>query len=443
MKRRPKKRVAAIIIILAIAAYLVFTNMDLIFGSGKASQTLAMGEFQLYNWEETAEDSYISGDDAQIIIPGIDSNVDYLVIDCEISDLDPLIYFNTMAGKQFSEKNIIEPEYEYEDGKLTLQVNKYVYDMRIDLTSQSGVSLTIGSIQVDYHLKLQFDPVTAIIWLFILIILLIPLYLPRNFREISRAGMASFLRYRHLLRNLIHKDIVGKYRRSVLGMLWSVLNPLLMMLVITAVFENIFKVEMKDFPIYYLTGALIYNYVSEATNTSMTSILDASSLIKKVYIPKYIFPIEKCLSAFVNMLFSLIAVFLVFAIMRFQPSWTMFLIFIPMIYVMIFSMGLGMILATLNVFFRDTAHLYSVFLTAWMYLTPIIYPIEAIDSPIIVKIIKINPLYYFVDYFRALTMRGTIPSLSHNMICLCFSLVFLLAGAIIFKSNQNKFILHI
>ena len=118
-----------------------------------------------------------------------------------------------------------------------------------------------------------------------------------------KAQLLTFKKYRYLLQDLTARDLKVKYRRSVLGFAWSILNPFLMMLVITAVFQNIFKFEVDYFPIYYLTGALLYNFVVEATNGSMTSIIGGASLIKKVYIPKYIFPLEKCIFAFVNMVF--------------------------------------------------------------------------------------------------------------------------------------------
>ena len=123
-----------------------------------------------------------------------------------------------------------------------------------------------------------------------------------------RARIKTFGRYKYLLKNLIVKDVKLKYRRSILGILWSVLNPLLMMLVISAVFSSIFKVSVENFPVYYLTGSTLFNMLAETTNSSMTSILDSSSLIKKVYIPKYIFPLEKCMFGFINFLFSMIAV---------------------------------------------------------------------------------------------------------------------------------------
>ena len=129
-----------------------------------------------------------------------------------------------------------------------------------------------------------------------------------------KQSLAMFVKYRHLLFNLIGRDLKVKYRRSVLGILWSVLNPLLMMLVITAVFSNIFKFNVEHFPVYYLTGYTLFNFFSEATNMCNSSILEASALIKKVYIPKYIFPLEKVTFALVNMLFSLIAMALIYAV---------------------------------------------------------------------------------------------------------------------------------
>lgn len=442
MEKRPKKRVAAIIIILAAIAYLTMTNTEFLFGERDRTLSLSPEQVQLTNWEQLSNGTYVSGGDPQIVIADINASVGTVIIECEISGLSPRVFYTIEAGQEFSGDKSVDPKYTYEDGVLTLTMNRKVADLRIDLVEEAGVSLALTGVEVNYSLPFNFNPVVAIAGMFVLIILILPFYLPRNFVARINATKDSFLRYRHLLYNLIHRDIVTKYRRSALGMLWSVLNPLLMMMVITAVFQEFFRIQVDDFPLYYLTGALIYNYVAEATSTSMTSILDASSLIKKVYIPKYIFPIEKCLSAFVNMLFSLIAVFLMFVILRFQPSWTMVLIFIPMIYVMLFSIGLGMILASMNVFFRDVAHLYSVWLTAWMYLTPIIYPINILPD-IVQSVIKFNPLYYYVTYFRDLTMYNTIPGLELNMICLFFSCGFLLAGLIMFKSNQDKFILHI
>lgn len=260
-----------------------------------------------------------------------------------------------------------------------------------------------------------------------------------------KGHILTFKKYRYLLENLISRDLKVKYRRSVLGFLWSILNPLLMMLVITTVFQHVMRFDtsqISDFTIFYLTGSLIFNFVSESTTTAMTAIVSASSLIKKVYIPKYIFPLEKTLFSFVNLLFSLIALVIMMIIRRTPISWTIVLFPIPLIYVLIFCIGLGMILSTLNVFFRDTVYLYTVWVTAWMYLTPVIYSVTMLPEWMR-PIMKINPLYHYITYFRNVVMDGIVPDLKANLICIGSALIVLLLGIIIFKKKQDKFILFI
>jgi ABC-2 type transport system permease protein len=253
--------------------------------------------------------------------------------------------------------------------------------------------------------------------------------------------LPAFLQYRSLLFNLVSRDIKVKYRRSVLGLLWSVLQPLFVMLIISAVFSNIFRIEIENYPAFYITASLIFNFVTEASILSMGSILSASSLIKKVYIPKYLFPLEKCLFAFVNMLFSLIAVAIVYLVLQTPIQLTVFLLPIPMIYAALFSFGLGLILSAAVMYFRDVAHLYAVWVTGWMYLTPILYPLEILPE-FMQTILKFNPLVYYVGYARDVMLYGVIPEFGTNMICLGFALVTLVVGLLIFKKTQDKFILH-
>ena len=215
-----------------------------------------------------------------------------------------------------------------------------------------------------------------------------------------------------------------------------------MALVINAVFSNLFKFKIEYFIVYYLTGSLIFNFMTEATSASLTSVLGAASLIKKVYIPKYIFPLEKCLFAFVNMLFSSVAVIIVILIKRMPVHWTALLFFFPMICVLIFSLGMSLILSSVNVFFRDVGHLYSVFTVAWMYLTPIIYPKDILPE-FILNIMNLNPMFYYVEYFREVVMYGTVPNLAAHLMCIIYAFLFLALGLIIFKKQQDRFILYI
>jgi ABC-2 type transport system permease protein len=254
--------------------------------------------------------------------------------------------------------------------------------------------------------------------------------------------LKDFKKYSYLLRNLVKKDFTTRYRRSALGILWSVLNPLLMMMVISAVFSNIFRIQIENFAVYYLTGSLVFNFMSEATSGALMSVLGSAGLIKKVYIPKYIFPLEKCFFALVNAAFSLVAVLILMPILGVPLRPTALLFWVPLLYTLVFSMGLGMILAAANVFFRDVGHLYSVWVMAWMYLTPILYPVDILPAAVR-SFMGLNPMYYYVGYFRQVMMYETVPDLQTNLICASFSLVFLFLGLFVFKKTQDKFILFL
>jgi ABC-2 type transport system permease protein len=210
----------------------------------------------------------------------------------------------------------------------------------------------------------------------------------------------------------------------------------------TAVFANIFRFDIKSFPAYYLTGSMIFNFFIEATNNSMGSIIGAGGLIKKVYIPKYIFPLEKCLFAFVNMLFSLFAVAVVFIITKVDINWTIILFPIPMLYTFMFALGMGLFLSALNLFFRDTEHLYGVLTTAWMFLTPIIYPISILPQTV-ANYMPLNPMYHYVTYARNVMIYGEIPGFTENVICVAFAFLSLVFGLYFFKRKQDKFILYL
>ncbi|MBR6903058.1 MAG: ABC transporter permease [Clostridia bacterium] len=239
----------------------------------------------------------------------------------------------------------------------------------------------------------------------------------------------------------MERDIKVKYRRSVLGILWSVLNPLLMMFVIATVFSRVFRFHVENFHVYYLTGSVIYNFISEATSTSMMSVFSSAPLIKKVYIPKYIFPLEKCFFSFVNLLFSLVAVVIVMLVSGIKFTFVALLFPVPILYALIFSIGMSLLLSALTVFFRDIVHIYGVFLTAWMYATPIIYPVEAVSEKI-QFIMLFNPMYYYVQYFRDIVFYGTVPGLRFNLISIAFSLGMLVIGTLVFKSKQDNFVLY-
>lgn len=252
----------------------------------------------------------------------------------------------------------------------------------------------------------------------------------------------GFMRYKNLLYELVSRDIKVRYRRSVLGVLWTVLNPILMMIVITIVFSQLFRFEIENFPIYFFCGNIVFSFMLTATNDALQSILGGASLLKKVYIPKYIFPVSKVLSAGVNLFFSYIAMLLVMVATGVKFHTTMLLTPVVALYVILFSIGLGLILATMMVFFRDIAHLYGVLTTAWMYLTPIFYPASLLGDKS-EWFLLLNPMYHYIDYMRNITLYQTVPGIAENLTCLGISLVTLALGLLFFYKKQDKFILYI
>lgn len=251
-----------------------------------------------------------------------------------------------------------------------------------------------------------------------------------------------FRDYIPLIMELVKRDLKLKYRRSFLGYLWSLLNPLLMMVVMTLIFSNLFQSNVLYYPLYLISGQILFSTFSESTTASMTSIIDNASLIKKVYIPKYIFPIAKIVSSFVTMAFSLVAIFIVMIVLRVRLTWRIALILIPIILLFIFCCGVGMILASLTVFFRDMAHLYGVLVLVWMYATPIFYTVDIL-TPEMRSLIGFNPMYHYIFMFRQFVIYGQPIEINNLIAALISSFASLILGILIFNKAQNKFLFYI
>ena len=252
----------------------------------------------------------------------------------------------------------------------------------------------------------------------------------------------GLVKYKWLLKELIIRDLKIKYRRSVLGYLWSILNPLMLMGVLTVVFSTMFRFDIPNYPVYLLTGQLLFGFFSESTSMAMTSILGGASLIKKVYLPKYIFPVSRVLSSFTTMLFSLVALVIVMAVTRAEYHITAILLPVVLFYLLIFSIGVSLILSVMVVFFRDVQYLYGVLLTALNYLTPIFYPASMLP-PWLKELMVLNPMYNFIEMFRKVMLYGQWPTITEHLICMAFAFGGLMLGIYVFKNNQKDFILYI
>lgn len=252
----------------------------------------------------------------------------------------------------------------------------------------------------------------------------------------------NFLKFRPLLNELVSRDIKIKYRRSVLGVLWTLLNPLFMMIILSFVFSNLFKFTVDNFPLYVLSGQVVFNFFSESTTQAMTSIIGSAPLIKKIYVPKYLFVISRIISSFINLLAAFTALLLVMIVTRAELHWTMLLVPIPLLMLVIFSLGVGLILAAITVKFRDIMHLYGVFTTALMYLTPVIYPFSALPEKIRL-IVSINPITNYLIMFRDVVLNNQMFSLSNVLIGVVEALVVLALGLFVFYKHQDSFILNL
>ncbi len=263
----------------------------------------------------------------------------------------------------------------------------------------------------------------------------------------------SFLKYRHLLMELIKKGIKLKYRRSYLGLIWTLLEPLLTMLVLTFVFGRVLgrsggKIGPELYPVYVLCGRLLYSCFSNCSKVGMRSIRANQAMMKKVYVPKYLYPVSSVAYNFVIFLLSLIVLAVVGAVRGIPVTWHLFEAIIPIIVLFIMCMAAAFILSTLCVFFRDVEYLWDVVLMLIMYCSAIFYFVDSLQSDIVQRVIQLNPLYCVIDNFRcAILMGESIFSTASGTFMFLysagFSIVALIVGIVVFKKNQDKFILYV
>ena len=263
--------------------------------------------------------------------------------------------------------------------------------------------------------------------------------------------IANFKHYWFLMKQLISRDFKVKYKRSVLGVLWSLLYPILMLTVMTIVFSNMFKfqVEGVNYIVYLMTGLIMWNYFSEASNTAMTSVVSNFALINKVYIPKYIFPIAKCLFVGINFLLTLIpwlgiVLLSYFGSGHYTCHINIYYLLLPYIFLcfFIFTVGISLFLSCVSVFLRDVFYIYGIILTIWNYMTPVFYSIEILPAKL-QSLFKLNPLYQYLSSARQIVVSGTCPSLKTLTLIGLVSIITLLIGSVVFKKNQDKFIYYV
>lgn len=264
-----------------------------------------------------------------------------------------------------------------------------------------------------------------------------------------------FKKYKNLLGELTRKNIKLKYRNSWLGIFWSFLQPLLNMVVLSVVFSGIFGRQNKYivcYPVFLFTGRLLYDFFSTSTKQAMTSFRRNQAIIKKVYVPKFMYPLSSIFSSFVTFAISILCYICVWIFFKLtgisggsglEITWHIILFFIPMILILMFSTGVGLILSVLNVFFRDIEYIWDVLIRLLFYMVPIIYPLQKITTPWIVTVIKINPLYSMIELFRQCMLYGIDMSWKLLTYALIVSIATLIVGVIIFNWKSDDIIYHL
>jgi ABC-2 type transport system permease protein len=254
--------------------------------------------------------------------------------------------------------------------------------------------------------------------------------------------LEELMQYRFLLAELVKKGVRLKYRRSYLGIIWSLLEPLMMTAVLTIVFSNLFGRTGYAFPVYVLTGRLLYSYFSTGTKGALKSIQANSAMIKKVYVPKFIYPLSSILFNYVIFLISLTVLIVLCAMYQVWPTIYLLQIFVPLILLLLLSYGCGMILATVAVFFRDMEYLWNIALMVVMYTCAIFYPAERLIKNGNGWLLKINPLYAIIHIFRN-AIFGEPMDLYYLAYATIFSILSVVVGIFIFRKKQDNFILHL
>jgi len=252
----------------------------------------------------------------------------------------------------------------------------------------------------------------------------------------------TFGKYRNLLGELVKKDIKLKYRNSYLGVVWTMLEPLLTMIVLTLVFSGLLGKGTRDFPVYILTGRLLYSFFANGTKAALKSVRANAGMIKKVYVPKYMYPFASVLSGYVIFLISLLVLAVVAVSRGVYPTLRLIWMFVPLLQILLLTTGIGLILATMAVFFRDVEYLWSVALMLIMYTCAIFYQAETVINAKNAWIFKLNPLYAVIVSFRN-AVFGQAMDFQAMWYATAFGIVSLFAGVVVFYKKQDKFILYL
>ncbi len=256
------------------------------------------------------------------------------------------------------------------------------------------------------------------------------------------SSIAEIIRYSELLRNLVARDLKVRYRRSVLGLLWTLLNPLLMMVIFTIVFSGVFRSSLQRFPVYFLAAFLAWMFFAQTTVQALTTMLRSAPLYKRIYVPKAVFVLANVVSGLVNLLLALIPLAVLLLLLRHPLRPALLFLPVPILLLALFTTGVSLTVATLSVFFDDINHFYQVALQALMYLSAIFYPVDIVPDEYRLAI-YLNPLYYLIETVRTPVYRGILPDPYYLLISAVCAFLAFIFGWWIFHRSCDRFIYYV
>ena len=247
------------------------------------------------------------------------------------------------------------------------------------------------------------------------------------------------LKYRHLLVQLVRRDILTRYKRSVLGVAWTMLNPLGIMIILTIVFSQVFARGTPSYPAFVLSGLMAWNFFSQTTNAATVQLVWGGNLLKRIYVPKTIFALSATGTGLVNLVLSLVPLLLVMVVTGVPIRWTIIFLPIPVFFLILFTLGVGLFVSAIAIYFADVADMYKIVLTAWIYLSPVIYSPDILPEAYRVWIIRLNPMYHLINFFRMPIYDGVIPSLQTILLNGVIAGITFLIGWFLFTWRSDEF----
>jgi ABC-2 type transport system permease protein len=251
--------------------------------------------------------------------------------------------------------------------------------------------------------------------------------------------LREIFRYRDLVVQFVRRDILTRYKRSVLGVAWTMLNPLGTMLVLSVAFSQVFGREVEGYAAYVLSGLIAWTFFAQTTNAAISHLVWGGGMLKRIYIPRTVFALSALGTGLINLVLSIIPLIIVMLATGVPIKSTILFLPVPILFLMMFALGVGLLISTIAVYFADVAEMYQIVLTAWMYLTPVIYPESILPPEYRIWIVRFNPMYHLLSLFRDPVYHGVIPEISSILLVGAIAFVLLVTSWIIFTRKADEF----